>query len=277
MKEESVTDALVREFLLGKISDEERERIENLYLTDSQTRERVLTLEQDLIEDYLEDSLMPEDKARFLLRYAQTDEQRRKLRITRSIKDWAITGARAPQAAAATASVLDRLRARLRLNPVSVIPIAVIVVIVIVLAIIWLNSKMEQRKHLAVEQELAQLNSPTSLREVSPQISLDLRPVTVRSVEPQVEFNPRADIHLVELRLPWIQKERYSTYRAEVRGPGQSFTVPNLQAETNGEYVIRLRLLSRILHQGNYRIYLRGIANDGNTGLTEQYNFAVVR
>ena len=57
MKEESITDALLREFLLGKINDEERERIEDLFLTDSQTKERVLALEQDLIEDYLENSL----------------------------------------------------------------------------------------------------------------------------------------------------------------------------------------------------------------------------
>lgn len=277
MKEESMTDALLREFLLGKINDEERERIENLYLTDSQTKERVLTLEQALIEDYLEDNLTSEDKARFVLRYAQTYEQRQNLRITKSIKNWAITEARAHQPAVATASFLDRLRAWLRLKPVSVIPITVTVVIAIVLAIVWLNSKSEQRKHLAVEQQLAQLNSPASLREVTPQISLELRPVTFRSIEPQSELNPLADTHIVELRLPWIQKERYSMYRAEVRDSDKSFVIPNLHAENNGEYVIRLRLPAQILHQGNYHIYLSGIANDGSTGLTEQYNFAVVR
>ena len=278
MKEESMTDALLREFLLGKATDEERERIENLYLTDSQTRERVLILEQDLIEDYLEDSLTPEDKARFLLRYAQTDEQRRKLRITKSIKDLAITEARAPQAAAATGSVLDRLRARLRLKPVSVVPIAVVIVLAIVLAIIWVNSRIEERKHLAIEQELAQLNSPTSLREIPAQISLELRPITVRSAELQSELNLRADTHLGELRLLWIQKERYSTYHAEVRRPGESLRIANLQAENDGgEYVIRVRLPAHMLRQGNYQIHLTGIADDGSTGLTEQYNFAVVR
>lgn len=76
MKEESMTDALVREFLLGKLADEERERIESLYLTDPQTRERVLTLEEELIEEYLEGSLTKADNERFLARYAQTGEQR---------------------------------------------------------------------------------------------------------------------------------------------------------------------------------------------------------
>src|SRR5690349_311562 len=93
MKEERLTDALLREFLLGKTNDEERERIESLFLSDSQTRERVLALEQDLIEDYLEDNLTQEDKERFLSRFAQTEDQRRTLRITKSIKDWAVTEA----------------------------------------------------------------------------------------------------------------------------------------------------------------------------------------
>src|ERR1041384_3756700 len=96
MKKESVTDALLREFLLGKLADGDRESIEGLFLTDPATRERVLALEQDLVDDYLEDGLSEEEKERFVSRYAQTDEQRRKLRITGAIKDWAVREARAP-------------------------------------------------------------------------------------------------------------------------------------------------------------------------------------
>lgn len=278
MSENLITDKTLREFLLGRLDDEERQRIEDLFLTDNQARESVLTAEQDLIEDYLEDSLSKADKERFLSLYARTDEQRQRLRITKSIKGWAFTEARVPQTVPATDSVWRRLRRRLEFRPVSVVTIAVTVVIAIVLAIVWLNSKSEQRKHLAVEQELAQLNSPASLREVPPQMmSLELRPVSFRSVEQQSELNPSADNRIVELRLSWIQKERYSTYQAEVRVSGELFTIHNLQAENNGEYVIRLRLQSKMLRQGNYQIRLSGIANEGNTGLTEHYNFVVVR
>ena len=90
MKDEGLTDALLREFLLGKVNEEERERIEGLFLTDSQARERVLTAEQDLIEDYLEDGLTGEDKDLFLERYGQTPAQQRQLRINKSIKVWAL-------------------------------------------------------------------------------------------------------------------------------------------------------------------------------------------
>jgi len=279
MKEETLTDALLREFLLGKVNDEERGRIERLFLIDSQTRERVLALEQDLIEDYLENSLTEEDKERFLSRYAQTEDQRRTLRITKSIKDWAVAEARVPQVAAATLYGWSGLWARLRHRPVFVIPIVVTIVIVIALAIVWLNSRMEQRKHFAIEQELAQLNSPASLREVPPQtISLDLRPVTVRGVEPpQAELKIHTEIHFIELHLSWLQNERYPMYQAEVRrvGDPESFIIPNLHAESDGGYTIRLRLSVQQFKRGQYQINLTGIAADGSVSSSEEYMFAV--
>ena len=277
MKRE-VTDALLREFLLGKLADEDCERIEGLFLTDSPTRERVLALEQDLIDDYLEDSLSQGDKERFLARYAQTDEQRRKLRITGAIKDWAVREARAPHPAAPTVSVWSRFWTWLRLKPRFVVPIAVTIAIAIVLAIVWLNSRTEQRKHLAIEQELAQLNSPASLREVPPEMtSFDLRPVSVRSVGAQAELKIPAGIRLIELQLPWIQNERYSMYQAVVRrvSDRESFTISNLQAESDGRYTIRLRLPAQMLTRGDYQINLIGVAADGSASSSEEYSFVV--
>src|SRR5262249_54597561 len=124
MKEDSVTDALLREFLLGKLADADRERMEGLFLTDSVIRDRVLALEQDLIDDYLEDSLSQEDKERVLSRYAQTDEQRRRVRIAGAVKDWAVREARTPYSAVATISVRSRIWTWLRFKPHFVVPIA---------------------------------------------------------------------------------------------------------------------------------------------------------
>jgi len=278
MKEDSVTDALLREFLLGKLDDADRERMEGLFLTDSATRERVLALEQDLIDDYLEDSLSQKDKERFLSRYAQTDEQRRQLRITGAIKDWAVREARAPHPAAPTVSVWSRIWTWLRLKPRFVAPIAITIVIAIVLAIVWLNSREEQRKHLAIEQELAQLNSPASMREVPPQITpFDLRPVSVRSGPPQAELEIPVEIRFIELRLPWIQTERYPMYQAEVRrvGDREAFTISSLQAESNGGYTIRLRLRAQMLTRGDYQIMLTGVSTDGSAKTREEYSFVV--
>lgn len=279
MKEDSVTDALLREFLLGKLVDEDRERMEDLFLTDSATRERILALEQDLIEDYLENSLSHEDKERFLSRYAQTDEQRRKLRITGAIKDWAVREARIPHPGAPTVSVWNRLWTWLRLKPRYFVPIAITIVIAIVLAIVWLNAREKQRKQLAIEQELAQLNSPASLREVPSQITpFDLRPVSVRSSQPQAELKIPVEIRFIELRLPWIQTERYSMYQAEVRrvDDREVFTISGLQAQNDGRYTIRLRLPAQMLTRGDYQIKLTGISTDSSAKSSEEYSFVVV-
>lgn len=278
MKEEPITDALLRDFILGKVGDEDCERIESLFLTDSQTRERVAIVEQDLIEDYLEDGLTKEDKKRFLSRYAQTDDEQRKLRVTKSIRDWAMTEAKTSQAVIPSTSVWDRLSARLRLKPVFVVPIAAIILITIVLAIVWLNNRMEQRKHFAIEQELVQLNSPLSLREATPQMtSIELRPLTVRSAEPTPGLSSRAGIRLVELQLLWIQKEHYTIYRAEVHrlGNHDSYTIPDLQADSNGRNIIRIRLPASFLNRGQYQILLSGVADDGSLSPPEEYSFVV--
>ncbi|HEU0251916.1 MAG TPA: hypothetical protein VFR12_02715 [Pyrinomonadaceae bacterium] len=273
MNEEPITDALLREFLLGKLDEAERERIESLFLTDTQAKERMLAAEQDLIEDYLEGNLTKEDKERFVSHYAQTDEQLRKLRITKSIKDWAVTEAKAPPVVAPPVSMWARLLQR----PVFVLPVAAAIVLVVVLGLIWVNMRTEQQDHLALEQQLAQLNSPASLRETPQQMmSLDLSPVTVRSVEAQTGIKRSADVQLVELRLPWILRERYPAYRAELQRPygAARVTIPNLQAENEGGY-IRIRLPAGMLEYGQYQLELSGVAADGTPGLTERFTFIV--
>lgn len=279
MKKETVSDALLRAFLLGNIADDERERIENLFLTDSQERERILSAEQDLIEDYLEDNLTPEDKQKFIGLYAQTPEQQQKLKISKSIKDWAIRETAAlPQATGTTVSIWNRLRAWSWLKPVFVIPVAVATMIAIVVAVVWLNSRERTRRHLAIQQELAQLNTPASLRETLPgTVSRGLSPGAVRGAEQQTEIKKSADVRFVELHLSWVQNQRYPSYQAEIKrvGNDESFTIPNLQGGTDRAYAVRLRVLASQLDQGQYQIRLSGINSDGTSGIAEEYFFTV--
>jgi hypothetical protein len=287
MKDDGMTDALLRKFLLGKVDDQERERIENLFLTDSQARERLLAAEEDLIEDYLEKNLTTSDTERFLAVFAQTAEQRRKLRIRESIKELASADAPVSQIPS-NISGWSRLWSRFRLKPLMVIPIALATVAIIVAAV-WQMSRTEQRnrQRFAVEQQLAQLNTPSSLSEAPAQmVLLDLSPLTLRGVEKQVELKRSPDIRVVELRLPWVEKERFSTYHAELRrlSDNQVFTIPNLQGETlqgsnaqgtTGPYLIRLRLPTDILTRGNYQILLTGISPSGTPSPSEEYSFAL--
>ena len=276
MKEELLTDAMLRKFLLGKVDEAERERLENLFLTDSEAREKVLVVEQELVEDYLENSLTREDRREFLARYGQTPEQQQQLQISKAIKDWAVRENARIQLAPVPRSSWSRFIATLRMRPVLIMPIAATLLIAIVLVAFWVNNRMTRN---TLAQELAELNTPASLRQ-TPQkmVRLNLSPVTVRGSEPGAVLKRSADNGIVELRLPLIQKEQYQTFRAEVRrvGGDQLFTIPDLQRASDDPNVIQLRFPVRILSSGDYQVRLTRSSNDAN-GPTEEYSFYVER
>ena len=280
MKDESVSDASLRQFLLGKMNEDERERIESLFLTDPIMRERVLAVEQDLIEDYLEDSLSVSDREEFVLRYAQTAEQQRKLRITKSIKEWAIAedrgraatdvGERGPS----MSSLWSRMWGRLGLRPSLAVPIAAVIILAIVFALIWLNRWNGQRRQFVIQQEVARLNSAEGLRELPPQTpALSLRPLTLRSGQspPEVKLSSG---EVVELQLVLMQPERYPSYQVVVRrhDGADAFTVPNLQAANDGK-TIPLRLPSHRLNRG---LYLINLTAAGSTQSSAEYQLSVI-
>jgi hypothetical protein len=279
VKEEPVTDALLRQFLLGKVDDEERQRIESLFVTDRLSRDSVLAAEQELIDDYLEDMLSPADRESFLLRYGNTPEQQRKLRIAKSIQELA---SRTPDSIeAGISTVWTRVLERVRLRPVFVIPVAVTFIMAIMITAVWyLKLQPENKQHLVVEQELARLNSPASLSQTPPGTSvLVLRPISVRSAETRPEFVPGADTRFVELRLIWIRKERCSTYQAVIRRSGdeESFTVRQLEPQTESGELLHLRLPADMLMRGLYQVELSGVGSDGAIGPSEEYTFTVSR
>src|SRR5215213_6973749 len=255
MNEEPVSDKLLRQFLLGKADDRERQRLESMFVTGALSKERVEAAEQHLLDDYLEDSLTPADKERFLAQFGDTPSEQRKLRIARSIKDWAATSTQTVPVAAVVHSRWSRLREYFRLKPVFAIPIAAMAVLAIVFAAVWLNTRWEQRnRHLAMLQELTRLNAPATVRDVSPSTPvLTLMPGSVRSAERENELTPPVNAEFVEVRLVWTQKERYSSHQATIRrfDPDESFPIPALQTEDGGN-IILLRLPTPFLTRGLY-------------------------
>ena len=275
MKEEIVTDASLRQFLLGKVDDEERVRIEALVITNALTKERVCAAEEDLLEDYLEDALSGLDRERFRAQYAYTSRLQRRLEVTRDIRNLAIALQKKKGNASGTqTSSWSSVFTAFRLKPMLVMPIAAIVIAIVIVGL-WLNQKMELRnRQLAIEKEIVRLNTSTSNPEGI--FSLTLRPVTLRSAETQTELVMRPDIHIFELRLLWNLSESYPTYQAVFKRTGdtEAFIVPNLHAALGGKAIL-LRLPPQILSDGTYRVELTGIMSDGQSGPTEEFQFSV--
>jgi hypothetical protein len=273
MNEEPVSDALLRQFLLGQVDDQERQRLESMFVTGALSRERVMAAEQHLLDDFLDDSLTPENRERFLAQYGETPAEQRKLRIAQSIHDWAATEATA--VAAAAGSRWSRLFGRAWLKPAFVVPIAAVVLIAIIFIVATLRNSWEQRnRYLAMQQELVRLNSPPMLRESSVP-ALTLTPGAVRSAEAEKELIPSTNAEFVELHLVWTQKEPFPSYQATIRRfeEDESFTIPNLQLDSRN--AIRLRLPASYLTRGFYQIEISGLAANGAIGPAEEYTFVV--
>src|ERR1044071_6338740 len=97
MAEEPLTQTIARRFLLGEVDDAQREIIELRFMSDAQAKVVLLLAEEELIEDYFEGNLSRPEGDRFLKQYASTSHQRQKLKIQRSIKEWAATENRVKQ------------------------------------------------------------------------------------------------------------------------------------------------------------------------------------
>jgi hypothetical protein len=278
MKEEFVTDAEIRQFLLGRVDDSERQRIEGLFMSDAEFNQRVIIAEDDLIEDYLENSLAPTDRDNFLTQYGQAPEQQRRLRISRSIRDYAASEAKlgqTPPAIAERRAFLSQLTPR---NPTLFIPIAATVTIACIIGIIWMVRSNNRR--VTIERELAELNARPDLRANPSQVvSLVLSPVSTRSVGTETRLTPRADILVVELDLLWTQKEQHPNYYVLVRrvGTNEEFRVSGLhiRASPSSGNSVQVRLPSDLLRDGLYQVTLTGAGTDGAASQGEEYTFVV--
>ena len=271
MKEEPVTDPMVRQFLLGKVDEEERQRIESLFITDPEIKERILAAEQELIDDYLDDRLTGEDRELFLLMHGATPAQQRRLRIAKSINDWIDTSTEEsrPQP---TVSTWERLVERFRFRPIVVIPAVATAVIAIVLALLWINATLDRRDQERAARE-PRIARPKQVQ--GPSQALTLSPVSVRSAESPNELLKRSDVQNVELHLAWIQPDRYPVYRAILRRVGYEnpLTAGDIKPEDDGTVV--LNVPARGLTRGEYQVELTGIAPDGATGPAAVYRFTV--
>ena len=99
MSATNIDESEIRSFLLGTVSDDDRERMEGRFVVEPAYREQVLAIEHELMDDYLDGMLTPLEQQNFHQHLASTTEQQQELRITGLIKERSpvIAGGRASQ------------------------------------------------------------------------------------------------------------------------------------------------------------------------------------
>lgn len=87
MKEEvEVLDTELRRYLLGELSSDEEQKIEEQLLTDDNAIEQMLMVETELIDDYLANSLLPQQREKYQTLFLATREGRQRLESARVLK-----------------------------------------------------------------------------------------------------------------------------------------------------------------------------------------------
>jgi hypothetical protein len=267
MNEPVWTDAFLRQFLLGTLSEEERKQIEIRFLTDEAFKTRLTSIEETLIDDYLHDSLPPADLSRFLDTCEKSDAAKYRLSVAELIRNYAAK-AKEPQTDRQPKPNSGWLTKLLK-SPSYVVPITAALAIVIVLGGIWAMRRFQatdQRKQF--ENELNALNRGPSVAISPAQLqSISLPPVSLRSAQNQSELVISEDIKVLELRLIWSQIDRPAHYVANLRrvSGSEDFTVQLSSTESGG--IVPLKIPAELVAPGLYRITLAAEAGD----ISEEY------
>lgn len=295
MAELTTEDLRMRQFLLGDLGEKEREELEQLVLIEGSTRDKLLMAEDDLIEEYLEGSLKAGEREKFLRQFLSIPHQRNKLRIAKSLRRFA-----RDEANIETVPLDPRVLSEADIDPVPsqprpvvqskvlpfyrnlwvYVPIAAVILIAVIVGALWYASYRggieREAQRQVIERELAQLNASEEQNLPADQATtLIVPPFSPRSVvaSSSSSFNrPILELWL----LPGTKRtEKYNAVLQKV-GSEDKYQIFNLQLhDRGGDKVVRLRIPTRFLPPGTYRVQLNGLSTGGTVTDTSEYNFEI--
>lgn len=96
MKEEPKQDEALRRYVLGRLGEAEIERVEHELFASDDLLERLLAIEDEMIDDYASGRLDPGDRTRFERYLLQTKEDRERVEFASTLSTFVARGAHAP-------------------------------------------------------------------------------------------------------------------------------------------------------------------------------------
>jgi hypothetical protein len=294
MAEVTTEDLQMRQFLLGTLGENERGELEQRVLAEVGIRDKLSMAEDDLIEEYLEGSLKGEEREEFLRQFLSIPHQRDKLRIAKSLRRFARTEAdidivpiepgRISKAGLDTVSnePLDTVSTEPQVLPfrrklLMYGPIAAVLLVAVTVGLVWYAKyRRTEIQRQAIERELAQLNiSLESIPPADQRYTLILPPTSTANVVTSIPATSKEPILELWLLPKMKQTERYNALLQKV-GSHDQFQISNLRPQDRvGGKTVRLRISTRLLAPGIYRVELNGLSADGKVVETDEYSFNI--
>lgn len=282
MEEAEEEERVLRRFLLGDLEEEERERVEERFITDPDFKERTLLAEDELVEDYLVGQLSEAERELFSEHFLSVPDHRLKVRIAGSLNSYmAIEMPSPPPEPGGAYLPAGAIDAVIKDTPFwhrtgILVPTSLTLLLAVILGGFWLAG-LKQRRNLAeVRRELQQLNAQPGSA-ASP--SLFLTPIVARGGGDSNTVPSPAGDAPVQLWLMLV-KDEYQSYQVVFMKDADAaqFPVSALRAETTPRgRAIPVRIPSRLLAPGAYILKLNGIADNGSIEEVGEYNFQLTR
>jgi hypothetical protein len=269
---------LIRLYLLGQLTEEDRERLEERLVTDLDYQEEVLTVEEELIEDYVSDSLASEDKEKFQAHWLVTPRQRRRLEIGQALDRFCantltveVPAAKDPLSANETRPTPINSQPSFFRRPIVPYALAAVVLIA-VSAAAWVF--FSGRRQTDFAREFARVNNRQN-NGTKPDFSVTLLPNTLRETEPARAVPRGANVVEIVLALP---SHEHKTYQVTLRGGNlrDKYLVNNLDSTvSNVGTTVRVNIPTTHLLPGDYFLELGGVTSNGINESIADYRFRI--
>jgi hypothetical protein len=255
----------IREYLLGKISQDGLSPLEERLLSDNDFYQELSIVEEELIDDYLNGTFSESERESFEKHFLITAERQRKLRFARALKKYVNDenpGLVRPSGNTVQVVRQERKRFLGFGNPLLSYALAAAAVVVVAVAV-W----------LVLTNNRATSNSGDSL------LTAVLTPGQVRESGQSNRITVSSGTKTVRLQLILAGKD-YERYRAALSGDDGSeiWKADELGiTNDNGRLMVQADVPGAVLHAGDYKIKVSGKRQDSGIEDVAEYRFRIIR
>lgn len=287
MEQRFFDDALTRKYLLGELSQDELEQIEQRLLVDEDFGEEVSMTRTEMVDDYVAESLSPNEREKFEKHFLSTPEHAQMVEIGRALAKRLEDSGRDPKLTRNAVSRIPPPYNRRYLGAIVSLTAAALLLVTGYVA--WelikqrnsnYSASEAQEQRAALEKELIKLNRPGSdlAQNAYAVVPFNLKPILLRDLGGEnrsvaISKDPR----ILEVRLE-LPSDKYQHYRASLE-TGEGFELAAIDALTaktvsNGNVVV-LALPSWLMPPGSYQIKLTGLLGSGQSADITLYPFEI--
>lgn len=305
MNSDAYNDTALKKYLLGEFPGKGLDDLERAYLADSDLFERLLVVEDDLLDQYARGELTATDRTQFERQLLATPGQRERLVNARVLL--AVTRAQRPAPVSPKQFLSDKWTSWLGvLGQRSTLAFVTLLLLVVAGGIavrVW--QRNGELKRIQAESKLPQPKQPepqatlqaqqsdekqkvpkpadspaTPVRtERAPQVATFVLPMTLTRGDSATTFILKPGVETVHLQAQ-LADGGYKTYRAELLSADgdhiQTFTGVKPQRTTKGDVLI-LNVPTKLLGRSDYILKLSGIGEGGRLEEAGFFSFRITR